>query len=526
MLPRARRSRRARPRLSVVVPVYNVEDYLAECLESLLAQTFADYEIVMVDDGSTDGSGAIAESFAKRHEHIRVVHTANGGLGAARNAGVKYAEGEFLAFADSDDTVPTYAYQLMVSTLDATGSDFVVGAVQQRVSGKVVDMPYIRRIHDQRRLKISIDDFPQIIRNVFAWDKMFRRTFWDKTGLSFPEGLRYEDQVTITEAYARATSFDVLQRPVYQWRIRDDGSSITQQRHRLADLEDRIRTKQMTTRMLDSFGSAAVRDEWSRHGLAGDLPLYFREILGCDDTYWRALHTGVRDMFEGSTPIHESTLRVGQRLVGWLVAHDRRGDAEVVLTWLETHPSGLPLQVRGDHVVAELPFLDQSDSGIPADVFRLRDHELEWDARLQSVSWSAGHLEISGFALIRGAPPASVSHTARVWLQGPGRQKLEMDVERRPTPEASQWVGRDAQDYDDGGFVARIETRELVAAATSGEGQTWVVSLDVSVDAIRRSGRLTSMTQTIELPRLATQEVAGEVRFDRGVGLSVVVRRL
>src|SRR5215212_526256 len=117
------------PRISVVVPIYNVEAYLAECLQSLVDQTFGDFEAIVVDDGSLDRSRAIAEEFAARDERFRVVEQPNGGLGKARNTGAAYATGEFLAFVDSDDVLPEYAYQMLVAALDETGSDFATGNV-------------------------------------------------------------------------------------------------------------------------------------------------------------------------------------------------------------------------------------------------------------------------------------------------------------------------------------------------------------------------------------------------------------
>ncbi|MGW4694221.1 glycosyltransferase family 2 protein, partial [Kitasatospora cineracea] len=96
------------PRLSVVVPIYNVERYLEECLDSIAAQTFADFECVMVDDGSKDSSAAIAEAYAAKDSRFRLVRQVNKGLGAARNTGYRHIspDSEFLAFVDSDDTMP------------------------------------------------------------------------------------------------------------------------------------------------------------------------------------------------------------------------------------------------------------------------------------------------------------------------------------------------------------------------------------------------------------------------------------
>ena len=109
------------PRVSVVVPIYRVEAYLEECLASLRAQTFTDLEVVMVDDGSPDGSAAIAERVAGEDGRFTLLRQENAGLGAARNAGVAAAGGELLMFVDSDDRLPPEAIAHLVRSLDRTG---------------------------------------------------------------------------------------------------------------------------------------------------------------------------------------------------------------------------------------------------------------------------------------------------------------------------------------------------------------------------------------------------------------------
>lgn len=112
------------PLLSVVVPIYNTERYLKECLDSLSSQTFGDFECIMIDDGSTDASPDIARTHASRDRRFRLVRQDNRGLGAARNTGLRHLDsnGRYLAFVDSDDVVPPDAYRYMITTLEATGS--------------------------------------------------------------------------------------------------------------------------------------------------------------------------------------------------------------------------------------------------------------------------------------------------------------------------------------------------------------------------------------------------------------------
>ena len=121
-------------RISIIVPVYNVETYLETCLESLAQPSNSDLEVVMVDDGSTDSSAEIAARYVERDPRFKLVHQKNAGLGAARNTGVPHATGEFIAFVDSDDVVPRHAYELLVGALDRTGSDFASGNVTMRLT--------------------------------------------------------------------------------------------------------------------------------------------------------------------------------------------------------------------------------------------------------------------------------------------------------------------------------------------------------------------------------------------------------
>jgi glycosyltransferase involved in cell wall biosynthesis len=372
-----RREPSAAPRLSVIVPAFNVEDYLAESVESILAQSYRDLEIVVVDDGSTDGTAAVARDYADRLANVRVVTTANRGLGAARNLGIQHARGELIAFVDSDDTVLPEAYDSMVGVLDESGSDFVVGGFTRNFDVGPPSMPPRQRhLHGQRRIGVHIDDFPRALGDVFAWNKVFRREFWERAEMAFPEGTRYEDQPALTRAYLLAKSFDVLKRPVYFWRIRDEGTSITQGRRELDDVRDRFQTKRDSLALVKEYGSAQVLRMFYLDGLTMDMPVYFRHIPDCDDEYWRLLHTQMRDLWDGAPSFAEATIPVAHRLICWLVANDRRQQAEVVVAFAERHrPIEVPVDDRGDHMVAKLPYWDDPSSGIPPEMFCLQEHE-------------------------------------------------------------------------------------------------------------------------------------------------------
>jgi glycosyltransferase involved in cell wall biosynthesis len=317
---------RRRPLLSVVVPAYDVAAYLPECLDSVLAQE-GPLEVVVVDDGSTDETGDVAEAYAAREARVRVVHTENRGLGAARNEGLRHVRGELLAFADSDDVVPPGAYAALRGAL-ARGTAFSVGSVARLEDGGLTELPWMARLHRERRT-VGIDEHPELLGDVFAWNKLFRLDFWRSAGLSWPEGTRYEDQPSTTEAYLRARRLAVVPEVVYHWRIRSDGSSITQQRSSLEDLRDRFATKRASLVPVVAHGVPATTDVFVDRVLAGDLHRYFAELPGCSDEWWTLLRDGIHDLW-GERSLTRSGLLPADRLVGWLVQHDRRAEAEAV----------------------------------------------------------------------------------------------------------------------------------------------------------------------------------------------------
>lgn len=175
------------PKISVIVPVYNVEDYVERCLTTLKNQTMKDLEFIIVDDGSTDGSAKIIKKFVKEDERFSYHKKKNGGLSDARNYGMKYAKGEYLAFLDSDDYVDLDLYEKMY---EKTHDD--IGAFQ----ADIVETDFIWEYPDKQVVDISkVDDMTRVIVDirVVAWNKLYRREWIEKLGIQFSKGLRYED---------------------------------------------------------------------------------------------------------------------------------------------------------------------------------------------------------------------------------------------------------------------------------------------------------------------------------------------
>ena len=370
------------PLVGVVVPAWGVERYLDDCLASLVEQSHSRWEAVVVDDGSTDRTGEIADEWARRESRISVVHTPNAGLGAARNVGVGHVRGDYLAFLDSDDLLQPTALATLVGSLEESGSDFATASVLQWLSkipsdldGPLVEPPWMRRLHHPPLRSARIEQRPELLGDVFAWNKLFRRAWWDAQGLAWPEGTRYEDQPTTTRAFLAGT-FDVLGESTYLWRIRE--GSITQTRATMEDLRDRWETKRMSLESVREHGSAEVEEVYVDRVLAGDLWRYFLLVPECSPEWWALLRAGVLE-FWGQRSLVHSGLPPVHRLAGWLVEQDRRADVAALMSWVASldgkpAPRAQDVATGAWRVVVPPSVLDEAT--VDPAALALRDHEV------------------------------------------------------------------------------------------------------------------------------------------------------
>ncbi|GAA4491003.1 glycosyltransferase family 2 protein [Microbacterium panaciterrae] len=230
------------PTVTVIVPGRDIAAFAPAALDSLRAQTLPSWRAILVDDGSADDTGRIFDAAASADERFTVVrHTESRGLGGARNAALDLVDTPYLGFLDGDDELLPTALQRLTGTLEATGSDFAAGAyVRSRWDGKRYAngrvQPWVAAATDPERHATTILDHPAASANIVAWSKVSRSDFWSR--LRFPEGVAYEDQIVAQRMYTTARAFDVIPDTVVRWRLRADGSSITQGKDQLPVLRD------------------------------------------------------------------------------------------------------------------------------------------------------------------------------------------------------------------------------------------------------------------------------------------------
>lgn len=214
---------------SIIVPMYKVEQYLSECVDSIIGQTYKNLEIILVDDGSPDNCGKIADEYAKKDERVKVIHKPNGGLSDARNVGMQAATGEYLMFVDSDDFLLPTACETLIRKMQEEQADYVIGNYTNcDEDGTLWPNPVFNR-EKYKAFKLDIKDYIDsfYIMNSGVWNKLFRHEFIKKLNLQFEVGLPAEDAIFTTYCFIKSSKVYYVPDLVYVYRQRDQGTSIS-----------------------------------------------------------------------------------------------------------------------------------------------------------------------------------------------------------------------------------------------------------------------------------------------------------
>lgn len=221
-------------KVSTIIPIYNSEKYLRECVESILNQTYKDIECILVDDGSTDNSPSICDEYAEKDSRVKVIHQKNARIGAARNAGIEIAEGEFITFIDSDDRLELNAYETAVRIITEKKADIVQWDVQYFYSNDfsskelnrakcndevIIEGSALEMMHYMYDLKSENSHFNNIgVSTHCVWTKLCARHLFDR-GLRFPVNKEFEDEFMSTKLYMNANKIVTINARFSNYRL-------------------------------------------------------------------------------------------------------------------------------------------------------------------------------------------------------------------------------------------------------------------------------------------------------------------
>ncbi len=261
-------------KISISVPVYNAQDYLEACVGSVLNQNFKDFELILVDDGSTDASLDICRRYASEDVRVKVIHKSNGGVSSARNAGIEAAEGEYVMFLDADDELEDCALKVFYD--NSSGADMVVADSAVYEDGRLafVISSGVHGLYEHGRigefLSASLANSRRCLDS--SWCKLYRREMLVETGLRFDERLSYaEDKLFVYSCLLHSRALSAVSKPLYRYYVREGslGGDRSSDRH-LMQLEIFLRQyADQLDRLSSSYPiSSAVRSHY-HHDLVG-----------------------------------------------------------------------------------------------------------------------------------------------------------------------------------------------------------------------------------------------------------------
>ncbi|HCR40822.1 MAG TPA: capsular biosynthesis protein CpsJ [Lachnospiraceae bacterium] len=221
--------------ISIIVPIYNMEEYLSECIESILSQEYTDYELILVNDGSTDRSASLCENYARKDNRIIVIHQENKGLSEARNAGLERAKGNYISFIDSDDFIHCQMFKILYQNIIENNGDISVCnfhyTYPNKRYSKSTGSNKISILNNKEATLSIVQDSD--LKMIVAWGKLYRRELF--LNLRYPKGKYHEDEYITYQLFYQADTIVLSDAKLYYYRQRDN--SITGSKYSLKRLD-------------------------------------------------------------------------------------------------------------------------------------------------------------------------------------------------------------------------------------------------------------------------------------------------
>lgn len=320
----------SQPKVTVVVPVYNVEKYLADCLRSLRAQNYKNFEIIAVNDGATDGSAAILQKYAASTKNLRIVTQHNQGLGAARNAGVAAAQNtDYLMFVDSDDLLPLGAISRYVKQAQLSGAKLVVGKTVCFYGMRFFARTSTAKFFARNLTATDLNQHPEFLGDATSWNKLYAFDFWQQHKFAFPVGVWYEDMTLVCTAYLAAGKFDVLKAPSYFWRVRAEGESLSKRTKEIKALQDRLLSIEQIDKILKrgvdkGLIEKHVHDSYLTRIISMDLQLFVGAIPETDQEFFAEFKSRAGAVLAAADESVWANATGAKRAAVWVGVHGTR----------------------------------------------------------------------------------------------------------------------------------------------------------------------------------------------------------
>jgi CDP-glycerol glycerophosphotransferase len=475
------------PLLTVVVVATNAVASLPACLHSLRSQTLKRIEVLVVDNGSTDGTATVAEEVVAQDPRFDLLRRPQLGLTASRNAGARIARGRYLSFVDATDTVPATAYATLINSLRHTGSDFAAGGVRTVFRGRRHRPSWTTVTHDLDRPALALSDFPLAILDSCATNRVFRTSFWNLAVGGFPDAPDGES-FAIARATLRARTFDLLQAVSCVQRTRLDAGQLLPEPLTGNELDVRLSWLWETWRLVRRTGGETIAGARLGGLIDGDFGDFAADAHRADAAYRTSLQQAGREVLTLADDTVWPHVRVDRKLRLWLVANGRWADLEQLVQRVQLYGSMPRTEVRDGRLYAvaeEWPGV----AGAPPELLELAESQTALSGCIEHIEWHDQRLEVHGWAFIRGLDLIAEELQLTASLVEPVTGfSHPCEVTRSDRPAANEWSAFRYQDVAPGGFVIGIDTRHVDRNAGR-----WQLRVTVRAGGLERMGPITAV---------------------------------
>lgn len=249
-------------KVSIIVPVYNLENYIKKTLESIFHQTYKNWECILIDDGSTDKSAKIIRDVIANHSNVNFIQTVNRGVSSARNTGLEQSKGDYIYFVDGDDPLPLDALEILISAAESNNADIVIGKMMHSYKDELRNISTYERYGVYEEGEKTLEDNPEILHSIGPTAKLFHKN--TIAGVRFPTNLKFaEEHPFIVKAYQNSRKIYVVNKLVYNYIIRDKkgGMSTTQQldTRTYEFIENLMKSHMLVFKLMENTNSKKVK---------------------------------------------------------------------------------------------------------------------------------------------------------------------------------------------------------------------------------------------------------------------------
>ena len=425
---------------------------------------------------------------------IRLPDTRSPTAGTALNAASALARGEFVVFLRDTQLVPPRAFSRQLATLQNSGSDFAVGAMDHVRDGRPSRPALARALHWRDRLGVTLPDEPDVLIDVELGNVMFRTDFW-RSHPGFDTVLARPEQPAMIAAYLSARSFDMLAISTGRNRLRPNLTSIVQERFSTVEVSAARRAATASWSLL-ARADPQARTAWLAGLLDGQLGGYLDKASLGDDAFRQALAAFIRDVGAvASEPVDGAAwahVRVHRRVQLWLAEQGRWPEVDELVEWVRLFGAVPPTHLNGNRVVGDFPIAEHWQ--LPDDLRELAAIETHFDGALQHVHWTEdGLLLIRGWALIRGVGMDRYPlHLEAELREAETGQVVALSPVLEHLDAANRWARQRYADAAPGGFVLLIDPADLPVSPGPDRTTHWQLRLRLRVGELERSGPLTT----------------------------------